>query len=143
MDPAGDALVVLGEVVGSYGVRGWLKIRPFTERPETLLGHATWWLKARDHGWRLARRGYRCARGFAALTAGEVIRGPRRPCGDQPLRREARRVGSVLETGAHRSRGWRRGGDEGERLIPLVPAYVDAIDIAGDRTWSTGNRTID
>ena len=24
-------------------------------------------------------------------------------------------------------------GDDGERLIPLVPAYVDAIDVAGAR----------
>jgi len=24
-------------------------------------------------------------------------------------------------------------GDDGERLIPLVPAYVDAIDVAGGR----------
>jgi len=45
------------------------------------------------------------------------------------------RVGSVLETGAHpvlrvAAEG---GADEGERLIPLAPAYVDAIDIAGDR----------
>jgi 16S rRNA processing protein RimM len=56
MDPAGDTLVVLGEVVGSYGVRGWLKIRPFTERPETLLGYPTWWLKARDRSWRAYER---------------------------------------------------------------------------------------
>jgi 16S rRNA processing protein RimM len=51
-----DAFVVLGEVVGSYGVRGWLKVRPFTKLPETLLGHAAWWLKARDGGWREYRR---------------------------------------------------------------------------------------
>jgi 16S rRNA processing protein RimM len=45
------------------------------------------------------------------------------------------RVGGVLETGAHPVlRVTAEGrGDEGERLIPLVPAYVDAIDIAGDR----------
>jgi 16S rRNA processing protein RimM len=51
MEPARDAVVVLGEVVGSYGVRGWLKVRPFTELPEALLGHATWWLRARDGDW--------------------------------------------------------------------------------------------
>jgi 16S rRNA processing protein RimM len=56
MEPARDAVVVLGEVVGSYGVRGWLKIRPFTQLPETLLGHATWWLKARGRDWREYQR---------------------------------------------------------------------------------------
>ena len=45
------------------------------------------------------------------------------------------RVASVLETGAHpvlrvAAEG---SGDDGERLIPLVPAYVDAIDVAGGR----------
>lgn len=36
----------------------------------------------------------------------------------------------VLETGAHPVlRVARDGGESGERLIPLVPAYVDAIDL--------------
>jgi 16S rRNA processing protein RimM len=45
------------------------------------------------------------------------------------------RVGGVLETGAHpvlRVAADGRGDDR-ERLIPLVPAYVDAIDMAGAR----------
>jgi 16S rRNA processing protein RimM len=53
MVPARDAIVVLGEVAGSYGVRGWLRVRPHSEAPETLLGFATWWLKpARGGEWR-------------------------------------------------------------------------------------------
>jgi 16S rRNA processing protein RimM len=45
------------------------------------------------------------------------------------------RVGGVLETGAHPVlRVVADGrGDDGERLIPLVPGYVDAIDVAGAR----------
>lgn len=45
------------------------------------------------------------------------------------------RVGGVLETGAHpvlRVVADERG-DGGERLIPLVSAYVDVIDVAGGR----------
>jgi 16S rRNA processing protein RimM len=53
MGIARDAIVVLGEVVDSYGVRGWLKVRPYTELPEALLGYATWWLKPPRGGeWR-------------------------------------------------------------------------------------------
>jgi 16S rRNA processing protein RimM len=52
METARDAVVVMGEVVGAYGVRGWLKLRPFTQAPETLLEYATWWLKARGNDWR-------------------------------------------------------------------------------------------
>ena len=47
------AIVVLGEVLGPYGVRGWLKLRSYTAAPDTLLGYATWWLKpARGPEWR-------------------------------------------------------------------------------------------
>jgi 16S rRNA processing protein RimM len=53
LEPARDAVVVLGEVIGAYGVRGALKVRPFTEKPETLLRHATWWVRAmRERDWR-------------------------------------------------------------------------------------------
>ena len=40
-----DRIVVMGEVVGPYGVRGWLKVRSFTESLTTLLDFAEWWLK--------------------------------------------------------------------------------------------------
>jgi 16S rRNA processing protein RimM len=45
------------------------------------------------------------------------------------------RVGGVLETGAHPVLRVAAEGpsDDGERLIPLVPAYVDAIDVADAR----------
>jgi 16S rRNA processing protein RimM len=57
MASARDAIVVLGEVLGSYGVRGWLRVRPYTAAPETLLGFADWWVKpARGGEWRAMRR---------------------------------------------------------------------------------------
>jgi 16S rRNA processing protein RimM len=57
MELGRDAVVVLGEVVGAYGVRGWLKVRPFTQSPETLLEYASWWVKALGGDWReFARR---------------------------------------------------------------------------------------
>src|ERR1700681_2218506 len=60
MARVGDAIVVLGEVIAAYGVRGALKIRPYTEAPDALLGYATWWLKMSDSRWReWARRGGR------------------------------------------------------------------------------------
>ena len=45
------------------------------------------------------------------------------------------RVAGVLETGAHPVLRVATEGDaaRGERLIPLVPAYVDALDMAGAR----------
>jgi len=47
------AIVVLGEVLGPYGVRGCLRLRSYTAAPDTLLGYAAWWLKpARGPEWR-------------------------------------------------------------------------------------------
>ena len=44
------------------------------------------------------------------------------------------RATGVLDTGAHPVlRVARDGGESGERLIPLVPAYVDAIDLGHAR----------
>ena len=45
------------------------------------------------------------------------------------------RVTAVLETGAHPVLRVTPEGDTaaGERLIPFVPAYVDALDVAGNR----------
>ncbi len=52
MAAARDVIVVLGEVVGTYGVRGWLRVRPYSTDPDTLLGFAAWRLKpARGGDW--------------------------------------------------------------------------------------------
>jgi 16S rRNA processing protein RimM len=43
----------MGEIVGPYGVRGWLKVRSFTESPSALLDFAEWWLKPkRGSAWK-------------------------------------------------------------------------------------------
>jgi 16S rRNA processing protein RimM len=40
----------MGRVTAAYGVRGWIKVKAFTEAPDTLLDYPTWWLKARGGG---------------------------------------------------------------------------------------------
>lgn len=37
-------LVVLGRVVGAYGVRGWVRIQPFGDDPESWAVAKHWWL---------------------------------------------------------------------------------------------------
>jgi len=34
----------MGRVIGPYGVRGWIKVKPFSESPEALVDYAQWWL---------------------------------------------------------------------------------------------------
>ena len=52
-----DAIVVMGDVVGSHGIRGWLKVRSYAESPDALLSYPSWWLKpARGAVWSEFRR---------------------------------------------------------------------------------------
>jgi 16S rRNA processing protein RimM len=44
----------MGRVIGPYGVRGWIKVRPFSEVPEALVDYPQWWLI--QHGAESARR---------------------------------------------------------------------------------------
>ena len=44
--PPTDSIVVMGQVLGPFGILGWVRIRPFTEAPDGLLDYAKWWLRA-------------------------------------------------------------------------------------------------
>lgn len=39
-------LVLVGHVSGAYGIKGWVKIRPYSQEADALLGARTWWLGA-------------------------------------------------------------------------------------------------
>jgi 16S rRNA processing protein RimM len=40
--------VVLGRIGGAHGVRGWMRVRSFTDPPEALLGYPGWQLRRED-----------------------------------------------------------------------------------------------
>ncbi|MSQ71450.1 MAG: ribosome maturation factor RimM [Betaproteobacteria bacterium] len=40
----------MGRVLAPFGVKGWLKIEPWSERPKQLLDHSVWWL-GRNGDW--------------------------------------------------------------------------------------------
>lgn len=44
-------LVTAGRIVAVYGVKGWVKIRSFTELPENLFSYRPWWISDQQ-GWR-------------------------------------------------------------------------------------------
>lgn len=44
-------MVVMGQIVGSFGVYGWVKIYPFTEFQDGLLNYPVWWLGKGDGNW--------------------------------------------------------------------------------------------
>jgi len=45
-------MVIMGRIAAAHGIRGWVKIQPFTEHLDSLLDYRTWWL-GQEHGpWR-------------------------------------------------------------------------------------------
>lgn len=47
-DSVPDDLVEVGRVATAHGVRGWLKVQPYSPQAEALLNAPVWWLKAPD-----------------------------------------------------------------------------------------------
>jgi 16S rRNA processing protein RimM len=55
-ESAAESIVVMGRVVASHGVRGAIKVEPFSEAPDALLAHPTWWIRPpRATAWREGR----------------------------------------------------------------------------------------
>lgn len=52
MKPAADA-VILGQITGLFGVKGWLKVFSYTDPREAVLNYGQWWLR-RDGEWQAA-----------------------------------------------------------------------------------------
>lgn len=37
-------MIVMGQIAAPYGVKGWVKIRTYTEQQDALLDYAVWWI---------------------------------------------------------------------------------------------------
>lgn len=48
-EKAESGLITVGEIVGAYGVKGWVKVKSDTQPENNILQYAPWWLKTR-HG---------------------------------------------------------------------------------------------
>jgi 16S rRNA processing protein RimM len=47
-----NEFVVMGKVVGSHGIKGWLKIQPFTEELKTLGKFSSWFVSKNENEWK-------------------------------------------------------------------------------------------
>jgi len=45
---AGTPSLVLGRILGAFGIQGWVRIRPFTDNPDSLLEQTEWILRRGD-----------------------------------------------------------------------------------------------
>jgi len=153
-------MVVMGRVAGAFGIKGWIKVQPFTEFTDGLLDYRTWWL-AQDGGWGEIRVEEGAVHGRSLIAklegcddrdaanrlTGREVAVPR---AELPANREGEyywseligldvvtregvalgRVTGLLETGANPVLVVQ---GERERLIPFVEAVVVAVDVAGGR----------
>ena len=149
--------MILGRIAAPYGVKGWVRVLPFTAATGNLLRYRAWWI---GHGERLAERQVAQARVHGAAVvaqllgcedrdAATVLRGnevavPRAALpatGENEfywtdlfglkvvnvLGQDLGVVARIIETGANDVLVVR---GERERLIPFVAAVIQKVDLA-------------
>jgi ribosomal 30S subunit maturation factor RimM len=47
-EPVADAMLTVGKITGCYGIKGWVKIHPYTDPQENFLGFGQWMLMRRS-----------------------------------------------------------------------------------------------
>lgn len=45
-------MIVMGRVASAHGIKGWVKIQPYTEYLDSLLDYKTWWIGSEQSEWR-------------------------------------------------------------------------------------------
>ena len=151
----------MGRVLAPYGVKGWVKVAPFTSAPDALTRFDRWWIGGPDgweeaevaeavrHGANVVARLAGCGdRDQAAKLRGREVALPRESLpeaqkneyywadlvGLEVVNAESASFGKVTElfsNGAHDV--MRIGAGKGERLVPFVPAVVRKVDLAAGR----------
>ncbi|UCC55354.1 MAG: ribosome maturation factor RimM [Gammaproteobacteria bacterium] len=43
--------LIMGRISGPYGVKGWVRVRPYTSNPDALLGYRPWYLNTGSGTW--------------------------------------------------------------------------------------------
>lgn len=148
----------MGRITGPFGIKGWVKLQPFTAAPENLLAYRVWWM-ADEAGWRDCRvelaevHGAAVAvkfagcedRDAAALYRGREVAVPREAfpkaepnefywadlVGLKVVNAQGEDLGAVsrvFETGANDVLVVEGGC---ERLIPFTEQVVQEVDLAG------------
>jgi len=155
-------ILVMGRILGAFGVRGWVKIAPYTETPGVLLDHPEW-LVRRKGTWQtmqvvageahaetlVAQLAGIDDRDQAAMLRGSEIGVPRSALPPAPEGEyywadlEGLAVENVVGEALGRvTEVFSNGGQEvlriadangAERLVPFVPAFVESVDLETGR----------
>lgn len=156
-----EKLVEMGRVMAPFGIKGWVKIEPYTESPRSLVGYKTWWLEnggtwqehvveqAQMQGMAVAAKlaGFE-DRDQAIALKGRSIAIPRADfprakanefywadlIGLRVKNTQAQELGtveSVIGTGANDVLVVQDGTEKPERLIPFIAEVIRNVDVAG------------
>jgi 16S rRNA processing protein RimM len=148
----------MGRISGAFGIKGWVTIHPFTQTPDGLTAHRTWWIEkggswlpleveqTRVQGQAVAAKLAGCDdRDAAALYRGREVAVPRSELPEagenefywadliglrvvNDAGEELGAVARILETGANDVLVVQ--GDR-ERLIPFIEEVVRQVDLGG------------
>ncbi len=126
----------MGRVIAPFGVRGWVKIHAYTERPANLLDYPVWWL-GHPGGWQEMRvedgevKGMEIAvprSAFPPPAEGEYYWADLVGLKVVNLQGvELGRVEEVLQTGANDVLVLQ---GERERLLPFIADVIRRVDLA-------------
>lgn len=47
-----DSMVIMGRIAAAQGIKGWIKVQPYTEYLDSLLDYKSWWLGEEQGPWR-------------------------------------------------------------------------------------------
>ncbi len=159
----GARLLTMGRILGPWGVKGWIKIAPFTAAPDALCDYPKWWIGSGDD-WREVNvemvdahadtvvaklEGFEVRETVARLKGLEVAV-PREALpeagenevywddlvGLDVVNLQGERLGRVSEVfsnGAHEVLRVAEPGRKDERLLPYVEPVVREVDLTGAR----------
>ena len=151
-----ENLVIIGKIISAYGIKGWVKIRPFTETAKNFIQYKTQFLSRNQKDWNrveikeikiqgqdviadigltdrdqsISRKGY-----FLAIERGQLPQLPENEfywddlIGLNVISVDHLGLGKVvglIETGANDVLVV--SGDK-ERLIPYIPQVIKKVDI--------------
>jgi 16S rRNA processing protein RimM len=152
-----DERVVMGRIVAPWGVKGWVKIEPYSDERGNLCGFPTWLLEKRGkrreiavaeckvHGAHVVARFEGCEDrdGAEAYRGSEVaLRRSELPppapnevyqadlIGLTVLGSKGERLGRIVEIVDNPGNPILRvAGEDRERLVPFVPPVIRAVDV--------------
>jgi 16S rRNA processing protein RimM len=154
-----ENLVVMGRVSAPFGVKGWIKVQPFTSTIDSLAAYKRWWLgsngnwqehaveRAQAQGRTLVAKLEACDdRNLAVMHRGKQVAVPREALpqvaanefywadlvGLRVISDDSLDFGEViriLETGANEVLVVQGDGGQ-ERLIPFIANVVRKVDLA-------------